>query len=342
MMLERGHTVIHLGNEGSNPPCTQHISVGDPKQWDEIYGIRKPFQFYRCDNNPYTKLFYENARQAILSFKLEPNTAIVCLTFGESQKGAVEGINQFYVESGIGYANTFHTFRVYESYAWMHHDMGKQLALWEGGKYYWSVIPNARDPEIYGPVTREKENFFLYIGRLNDDKGVALACKTAQQVGVPIKIIGQGNPARFLGPGIEYCPPMAPKEFHPLLAKAKGLFSPSIYPEPFGNIAVEAMLSGCPVITTDWGAYVETCLHGITGYRCRTRGQFNWAARNIDKIDPFVCRKWVEDNYSLNKVGQMYEEYFQSILNLKNPDGWENLEPNRDNLDWLNKTYPVT
>ena len=342
MMTERGHQVIHLGNEGSNPPCTQHISIGDPATWDEMYGIRKSNEFYRCDTNSYTELFYDNARKAILSFGFEPNTAIICLTFGSSQKKAAEGTNQFMVESGIGYANAFADLRVYESYAWMAENMGRQLKLWEGGKWYWCVIPNARDPEIYGPVSNDKENFFLYIGRLNEDKGVELACQTAQRVGVPIKIIGQGNPSKFLGPGVEYFPSMSPKDFHPLLAKARCLFSPTIYPEPFGNIAIEAGLSGCPVITTDFGVYPETILHGVTGYRCRTRGQFIWAAKNIDKINPKDCRAWTEKNYGLAKIGQMYEEYFNMVLQLKNPAGWESPEPERNNLDWLKKDYSLS
>ena len=44
-------------------------------------------------------------------------------------------------------------------------------------------------------------------------------------------------------------------------------------------------------------------------------------------------------NFTLEKVGSMYEEYFQNVLNVHTGGGW--YEPsNRQNLEWLNRYYP--
>ena len=40
-------------------------------------------------------------------------------------------------------------------------------------------------------------------------------------------------------------------------------------------------MSGTPVIATNWGVFPETVIHGLTGWRCRTLEEFEWAAQNV-------------------------------------------------------------
>ena len=42
-------------------------------------------------------------------------------------------------------------------------------------------------------------------------------------------------------------------------------------------------------------------------------------------------------NFSLNKVAEMYEEYFQSVLNVYNGNGWYEKNNERTDLNWLTK-----
>ena len=64
-----------------------------------------------------------------------------------------------------------------------------------------------------------------------------------------------------------------------------------------------------------------------------------WAANNIKNIDSKKCREWTVQNFSLERVSAMYEEYFYQIYNLWE-EGWYETNSNRDNLDWLRKYYP--
>ena len=339
MMYDRGHDVVHLGVEGSAPPCTEHVSVVSKTRWGSLYGSTPINQFYntRTDGDfaPYMEEFATNARQAIQARCCEDFEAIMCITWGGAQRAAIEGVRQMVVESGVGYNHPWADYRVYPSYAWMNFQLGKE-GLLSGDKWYHCVIPHAVDTDSFGPIVEKKAAYALYIGRLQEDKGVRVACQVTKEVGLPIKIVGQGDPKPFLdiGSHVSYLSPVGASDRNDLLRKAKVLFCPTRYVEPFGYVAVEAMASGCPVISTDWGAFSETVQHGQTGYRCRTFEQFMWAVRNIDKISPVICRKWAVANYSLARVGGMYEEFFEQLLRLKG-DGWYTADNARTQLDWL-------
>ena len=171
--------------------------------------------------------------------------------------------------------------------------------------------------------------------------------EAAKATGNRLYIVGQGsldNPDEGLRLGNEkhivYRPAVGPKERAELLGNAKAVLMPTYYLEPFGGVNVEAQLCGTPVITSDWGAFPETVLHGVTGYRCRVFEEFCWAIKHIDNISPQMCRKWAMDNYSMERIGKMYEEYFQRINRLFD-SGWYEKNDSRTELAWLEKYYPA-
>jgi SAM-dependent methyltransferase len=269
-------------------------------------------------------------------------SAIICVTWGGAQQTAVQDLPQFVVESGIGYPHTWAKYRVFESHAWAHMLYGKE-GKFGGQCWYDAVIPNAFDPDMF-EYRETPGDYLLFLGRLNADKGVGVACDVAKRVGMKIKIVGQGDPAPFLasGPHVEYVPPVGVEGRKELLAGARALLCPTWYIEPFGGVNVEAQLSGTPVIATDFGVFPETVIHGVTGYLGRTMEHFVWAAQNIHKLSRKACRDWALANYSLDRVALMYEEYFQQLLNTKGDrvDGWNAVNPNRTQMDYLRRVYP--
>ena len=206
------------------------------------------------------------------------------------------------------------------------------------------MIPNYFNPEDFDYCPEKKEDYFLYLGRIIKGKGLNIAIDTIKGIAGYLKIAGQGEWKRVpstTGEIIEHVGFADADKRRELLSKAKALFVPTIYIEPFGGVAVEAMLSGTPVISTDWGAFPETVLHGITGYRCRTLDHFIWAAQNTENIRPQDCREWALNNFSLDRVGEMYEEYFDMLSGLWGKKGWYQ-QKDRNELSWLNKHFPVT
>jgi len=101
-----------------------------------------------------------------------------------------------------------------------------------------------------------------------------------------------------------------------LMKNAKALFGLTYYVEPFGNMIIEANLSGTPVITTDWGAFPEIVLDGETGYRVRDFKSLLTAIESIDKIDPFNCREWGL-NFSDEEIHYKHKNFLDKIIKNK-------------------------
>ena len=133
-----------------------------------------------------------------------------------------------------------------------------------------------------------------------------------------------------------------PEERRELLSKAKVLLAPSWYLEPFGIISIEAQMSGTPAIGPDWGGFVESIIHGKTGFRCRTFEEFVFAVKNINTIKPQDCRTWSVGNFSTVSQASKYEHWFQSLHNQKtSTDGWYASNKERSELEWLQSSYPI-
>lgn len=344
MLKSSGHKVFFYGVEGSTVDCDEFIQVSSKAVLRETYGDYdyKKVQYKfdpKCQDLAYTA-FNENAIREINKRKQRGDYLLI--TFGFGHKTIAEAVNlDFPVESGIGYADTFARFKVFESYAWMHYLYGRNKV--DDAEFYDCVIPNYFDPKDF-TYRKKKEDYFLYLGRLVKRKGVQIAKETVEAIGGKLVLAGQkreGVKADFIdtdAPCMEYVGFADLEGRRKLLSAAKALFVPTTYIGPFEGVSIEAAFSGTPVITTDHGCFAENVVHGVTGYRCRTLEQFIWAAKNIDKIDPQKCRDFAMKNFTCERVAKMYDEYFDQLMGLYG-DGFYTKNPERTELDWLNRYY---
>lgn len=323
MMKDRGHTVFLYGGEQNEAPCDEHIvcvsevdraaHVGDKHFTSASFDYSLPF---------WTNA---NAKMAAEISKRAKQKDFICVIGGYAQKQIADALpNMITVEFGVGYGGSFSKYRVFESYAWMHLCYGAARGgdpHGVDGSWWDAVIPGYLDPAQF-PYSGEKDDYYLFIGRLIDRKGYRIAADVCFDLGKKLIVAGQGEPPL----GCEYVGVVGPEERGRLMSRAKAVFVPTIYVEPFGNVNTEAQACGTPVITTDWGAFTETVIDGVTGFRCRTFGEFKRAAQSVETLNPHVIRSHAIAKYSLPVIGKKYEEYFERLLHLWDKGWYEGRE----------------
>lgn len=338
MMKALGHTIIHYGHEESDLECDEHVTVTTNRDLEIAYGNYDwRAKFFKFDLNDHAyQTFYGNAIREIADRK-QPHDFLLPF-WGQGVKPVCDAhSDMIVVEPGIGYGDGhWAKFKIFESYAIYHAYCGLQNVVSCGQSWRDVVIPNYFDVNDF-KYSPKKEDYFLYLGRVYDGKGVNIAIDATQRAGVKLVIAGQKEEGYKLPDHVEYVGYADTEKRKSLMAGARASFLPSMYVEPFGGVQIENLLSGTPTITTDWGAFAENNLHGVTGYRCRVMQDFIDAIHRIDEIKPKDCRTWGE-NFSLEKVSLMYEKYFVDVLNMYTGKGF--YDEKTKGIDWLTKKYP--
>lgn len=338
MLGSLGHEVIFYGAEGSQVECSEFVPVISDEQRVKVVGDYDwRTEFFRQDSSDFAHQLFNAGAIVAINARKQP-TDFVLATMGLAHKPITDAVGlPRTIESGIGYEGIYAQFRVFESYAWMHYLYGKTGV--KDGVWYDAVIPNFFDTAEF-PVGRQNGGYCLYLGRLIKRKGLEVAVQATREAGCTLVVAGQGSlrgaELNISAEHVTHVGSVGPAERARLLGGARAVLMPTYYLEPFGGVAVEAQLCGTPVITSDWGAFPETVLHGVTGWRCRTLDDFVWAIRHAPDLHRRRIRKWAERNYSLSRVAAMYQEYFGKIADLAGR-GWYEVHRGRRELDWLKR-----
>jgi glycosyltransferase involved in cell wall biosynthesis len=182
---------------------------------------------------------------------------------------------------------------------------------------------NALDFSVY-PFKPTRGNYLLFLGRLSPDKGAHRAIAVAMETGLPLKIAGKKQDPKeltyfheFVEPhlvdGIEYLGEVSHGEKVELLQNARATLFPIEWEEPFGLVMIESMACGTPVIATRWGAVPEVIEHGRSGIIVDDYRIIPVALEEADKLDPYDIRRYVEQEFSADRMVSDYLAAYRTI-----------------------------
>ena len=170
-----------------------------------------------------------------------------------------------------------------------------------------------------------KQRYLSFIGRIAPIKGTHLAIEIAQRSGIPLKIAGEVQPMyreyfekkvvpHLGGDGfIEYIGLADLHAKNELLGNSMAMLFPIKWKEPFGLVMVEAMACGTPVLALRGGSVDEVVKNGVSGFADRSVNQIVAHLRDFQS-DPYAVRKYVEDNFSLERMARDYLDLYQQVL----------------------------
>jgi glycosyltransferase involved in cell wall biosynthesis len=85
--------------------------------------------------------------------------------------------------------------------------------------------------------------------------------------------------------------------------------------EPFGLVMLEAMACGTPVLAMPGGSVPEVVHEGVSGYICRSVRDMAKRVGDLGGIHPATVRRYVEENFSIDKMVREYLSLYQAALN---------------------------
>ncbi len=185
------------------------------------------------------------------------------------------------------------------------------------------ILGSGLDLSLYQFCARPGESL-AWLGRIAPEKALEDAVEAVNITGTPLKIFGKIQDKDywdkirqdFPDAPIEYVGFLSTVELQQELGKCRALLMTPRWIEAFGNVAIEALACGVPVIAYQRGGPSEIVKHGETGFLVEPDSVAGLveAIKNIDKIERSRCRQQAEAEYSLPALGDRFEAWLNSVI----------------------------
>jgi glycosyltransferase involved in cell wall biosynthesis len=192
------------------------------------------------------------------------------------------------------------------------------------------------------PPSRRDDGYLLHLGQFAFEKGTHLAIDAAVAAKMPIVVAGRVHEKpedqsyfdeelvpRFSLPGVMLGGEADRRRKILLLQRARALLCPIQSEEPFGLIAIEAMLTGTPVIGLDRGSLPEIIDDGVTGIVVTDLAEMTHAIELAAQLDRDACAARARERFSAERMAEEYEKVFESIRARRSAMGLVGEEPAR-------------
>ena len=171
-------------------------------------------------------------------------------------------------------------------------------------------VYNGLDPANYF-FRRRKERWDLFLGQLHSNRGYHWAIEAAKRNGRRLLVAGGWRPS-FTG-AIRFVGEVDNHRKQALLARARCVWNPIQWEDPFGLVNIEALLSGTPVLGTRRGALPEIVTPEVGGL-ADTLEELIALAETIDTRAPDSCRARAERYFTHVSMAGGYVRVYEHLI----------------------------
>lgn len=172
----------------------------------------------------------------------------------------------------------------------------------------------------------EKENYFLFIGRLSEEKGLKTLLDVFKELPFELKIAGDGplkdtiTQTTMQFDNITYLGNLTKNEVAAALSKAQALVFPSIWYEGMPLTILESYSHGTPIIASNLGAMTSMIINNHNGLHFMP-GNTNDLKNTVLKFDALSSSKKKQmrinalESYQTTYSPELQLRYFDTIYN---------------------------
>jgi UDP-glucose:tetrahydrobiopterin glucosyltransferase len=187
------------------------------------------------------------------------------------------------------------------------------------------VVGNGISVDRYDVHLRADEPRYLgFIGRISPEKGIDDVFAVSAASGLPVRAWGlmqdracwDDAQRRHPTAQVSYEGFLATDDLQAAIGGCAALLMTPKWVEAFGNVAVEAMACGVPVVAYRRGGPSEIVVDGETGFLVEpddVDGLVGAVAR-IDSIDRLMCRQRVDARYSTAALAERIDAWLDDVV----------------------------
>lgn len=188
------------------------------------------------------------------------------------------------------------------------------------------IVPFWTDVNFYTPGEAQKEDYFLFLSRPTEYKGLAIALELAAERKLHLKVVpGLGAASHHVelenhrslieaaiarGAKIDVVTIPQTSQHHVLkreiYRRARALIAPVLCHEPFGLTLIESLACNTPVIASRMGAFPEIIKQGETGFLCRNKAEYVEALDHIGDLKRDAPRNDAESRWHYLRAAKDY------------------------------------